>query len=132
MPSEPSHPSHTSPARSGSSEQSPRTALTGGVRGLLGLPLRDRGVLSTAPVTAPPRGYHAEQPPLPASEEHDESVHEVERGDGVSDDGGRAGPAPQSDVPRALRHVGASLPSAIPANLAETRATATPMPAAHR
>src|SRR5262245_44874227 len=112
MPSEQSHPSNASPARKGSAEQGQHPPITGGVRGLLGLPMRAGVGLSTTPLTAPPRGHHYGQPPLPASEE-----------------GGSAGADPQSDFPRSLLHHGAALPRAVPENPADTRSTATTMPA---
>lgn len=86
MPSEQSPPSNSSPARNGSSEKDQRPPITGGVRGLLGLPMRESGVRSTAPLTALPRGHHYGQPPLLASGESDESFREgcarrrIERG----------------------------------------------------
>ena len=132
MPSEQSHPSNPSPARTGSAEQGQHPPLTGGVRGLLGLPMRKSGVLSTPPLTAPQRGQHYGQPPLPASEENDESFHEAAPDEGVSEEGGRAGAGPQSDFPRSLLHHGAALPRAVPENPADTRSTATKMPAEQR
>src|SRR5215831_4667984 len=102
MPSEQSPLNNSSPARKGSSEKGQHPPITGGVRGLLGLPIRASGVWSTTPLTAPPRGHHYGQPPLPASEE-----------------GGSADP--QSDFPHALLRDGASLPRAIPENPADTR-----------
>jgi hypothetical protein len=132
MPSEQSHPSNSSPARKGSAEQGQHPPITGGVRRLLGLPMRESGVLSTTPLTAPPRGHHYGQPPLPASEENDEGFREGAPDEGLSEEGGSAGADPQSDFPRSLLHHGAALPRAVPENPADTRSTATTMPAEQR
>src|SRR5262245_51367312 len=134
MPSEASGPANTHSASKGLHETGQHPPITGGVRGLLGLPVRASGVLSTAPLTAPPRGYHYGQPPLPASEEHDEGVHDVARDDGWIEDGGGAGidtperpisalhtyeTGAQNDSPRSLLRHGASHSRAIPAHLAD-------------
>jgi hypothetical protein len=132
MPSEQSPSSNSSPARNGSSEKGQRPPITGGVRGLLGLPMRASGVLSTAPLTAPPRGHHYGQPPLPVSEENDDSFREVALDDGLSEEGGSAGADPQGDFSRSLPRDGASLPNTRPENAADRRSTATTMPAERR
>jgi hypothetical protein len=131
MPSEASGPANTHSAGKGPQETDQHPPSTGRVRGLLGLPMRASGVLSTAPLTAPPRGHHYGQPPLPASEEHDEGGRDIARDDGWSAaKGGETGA--QSDFPRALRRDGASHSRAIPEHPAATRATTTHMPAAQR
>jgi hypothetical protein len=132
MPSEQSHPSNSSPARKGSAEQGQHLPITGGVRGLLGLPMREGGVVSTPPLTAPPRGHHYGQPPLPASEENAEGFREGAPDEGLSEEGGSAGADPQSDIPRSLLRHGATLPRAVPENPVDTRSTATTMPAEQR
>jgi hypothetical protein len=147
MPSEQSPSNNTSPARKGSSEKGQHPPITSGVRGLLGLPMRERGVLSTAPLTTPPRGPHYGQPPLPASEGNDESFREVALDEGLIEEGGRAGTdtperpisalhtyetGARSDFPRSLLRDDASLSRAILENPADTRSTATTMPAEQR
>jgi hypothetical protein len=147
MPSEASGPANMHSADKGLPETGQRPPITGGVRGLLGLPMRASGVLSTAPLTTPPRGYHYGQPPLPASEEHDEGGRDVAQDDDWIEAGGGAGmdtperqpralppyeTGAQSDFPRSLRRHGASYPRAIPEHPADTRTTTTHMPAAQR
>jgi hypothetical protein len=132
MPSEQSPPSNASPARHRSSEKDQRPPSTGGVRGLLGLPMRASGVLSTAPLTAPPRGHHYGQPPLLASGESDESFREGALDEGWSEEGGSASADSQSDIPGAVLHGGASLPITKPGNPVDTRSTTIKMPAEQR
>ena len=132
MPSEPSPPGHASPTRNGSSEQDQRPLTTGGVRGLLGLPMRASGVRSAAPLTAPPRGYHYGQPPLPVSEQNDESFREGAPAAGWLEEGGSPDADPQSESSGALRRDGVSLPRAIPENPAEMRSTSSAMSGEHR
>jgi hypothetical protein len=132
MPSEQSPPNNSSPARNRSSEKAQHSPITGGVRGLLGLPMRANGVLSTTPLTAPPRGHHYGQPPLPASEENDEGFRDGAQDEGLSEEGGSTGADPQSNFPHALRHHGTALPRAVPENPADTRSTATTRPAEQR
>ena len=132
MPSEPSPPGHASPTRNGSSEQDQRPLTTGGVRGLLGLPMRASGVRSAAPLTAPPRGYHYGQPPLPVSEQNDESFREGAPAAGWLEEGGSPDADPQSESSGALRRDGVSLPRAIPENPAEMRSTSSAMSVEHR
>lgn len=121
MPSEQSHPSNASPARKGATEKSQHPPIIGGVRGLLGLPMRESGVLSTAPLTAPPRGHHYGQPPLPASTENDESFREVALDEGLIEEGGIPDTDAQSEFPRLLLRDGVAFPRAIPENPADTR-----------
>ena len=132
MPSEQSPPGNASPARNGSSEKDQRPPITGGVRGLLGLPMRASEGLSTAPLTVPPRGHHYGQPPLFASGESDESFRAGALDEGWSEEGDRASANAPSDFPRALLHGGAALPTTRPENPADTRSTRTKMPAEHR
>jgi hypothetical protein len=132
MPSELSPPGHASPTRNGSSEQDQRPLTTGGVRGLLGLPMRASGVRSAAPLTAPPRGYHYGQPPLPVSEQNDESFREGAPAAGWIEEGGSPDADPQSESSGALRRDGVSLPRAIPGNPAEMRSTSSAMSGEHR
>ena len=131
MPSEASPPGHASPNRNGSSEQDQRPLTTGGVRGLLGLPLRASGGRSTAPLSAPPRGHHYGQPPLFASGESDEGLPEGARDAGLSQERERTGVDSRSDVPRALPRGGASLPQSQPESPAETHSTSTRTPGEH-
>lgn len=132
MPSEQSPPSSASPARNGSSEKDQRPPITGGVRGLLGLPRRASGVRSTAPVTAPPRGHHYGQPPLFASGESDESVRAGALDEGLSEEGGSVGADSHSNFPRSLPYGGALLPKTTPEHPAERRSTTTTMSAEPR
>ena len=147
MPSEASGPAHTHSASKGLQEPGPHPPITGGVRGLLGLPMRASGVLATAPLTAPPRGYHYRQLPLPASEESDEGFLDVTRGDGWIEAGGGAAidtperptsalhtyeTGAQSDFPGSLLREGTSHSRAIPAHPGDTRATTTKIPAEQR
>jgi hypothetical protein len=121
MPSEQSHPGNASPARKGATEKSQYPPIIGGVRGLLGLPMRESGVLSTAPLTAPLRGHYYGQPPLPASAENDESFREVTLDAGLSEEGGIPDTDSQSEFPHLLPRDGVAFPRAIPENPVETR-----------
>jgi hypothetical protein len=132
MPSEKSAPANTNSASKGLQETGQHPPITGGVRGLLGLPMRASGVLSTAPLTAPPRGHHYGQPPWLASGESDESFREGALDEGWSEEGGSVGTDSQSDFPGVLLHGGASLPTTKPENPADTRSTATKMPTEQR
>src|SRR4249919_2720393 len=131
MPSEQSPPSNARPTRTGSTEKGLHPSSTGGVRGLLGLPMRESGLQPTASLTAP-RGHHSGQPPLPASGENDESLREIARDEELIEAGGSAGTDPESDFSGSLPHDVASAPSAIPENPADPRSTPSAMSAEHR
>src|SRR5262245_40605587 len=129
MPSEQSPPSNSSPGRQGSSGKGQHPPITRGVRGLLGLPLRESGVLSTAILTAPPRGLPYGQPPVLASLDSDESFREGALDEGLSAEGDSAGSDSQSDFPGSLLHGGTAFPKIKPENPADARSTTTKMPA---
>ena len=132
MPSEQSPPSNSSPVRQGSSEKGQHPRITGGVRGLLGLPNRESGVLSTIILTAPPRGHHYGQPPLLARGESDEGFREGALDKGLSEKGGSAGADSQNDLSCSFLQGGASLPKTKSENPADTRSTTTKMPVEQR
>jgi len=132
MPSEQSPPNTSSPACHGSSEARQPSHITGGVRGLLGLPMGESGARSTTPLTVPPHGHHYGQPLLPASEESDESFREGALDEELIEEGSRAGVDSRSDFPRSVLRDGASLSRAIPENPADIRSTATTMTAEQR
>ena len=102
------------PLAQGSAEKGKHPPITGGVRGLLGLPMRESGLQPTASLTAPLRGHHYGQPPLPASEENDESFREIALDEELIEAGGSAGADPQSDFPGSLPRDDASFPRATP------------------
>jgi hypothetical protein len=132
MPSEPSSPNPSSAAHHESAGQGQHPPVTSGVRGLLGLPKRESGLLSTAPLTAPPRGYHYGQPPLPAREEHDESFPEEAPEEGVLEAGGRVRGDSWSDTPRSVPRAGVTIPQPRPAVAPAPRASATTPPSEPR
>jgi hypothetical protein len=75
MPSEQSPAGDARPTDRGATAKGQPPAVTGGVRGLLGLPMRESGLVRTAPLIAPPREHHYGQPPLPGNEEATLSVN---------------------------------------------------------
>jgi hypothetical protein len=98
----------------------------------LGLPMRESGPLPTAPLTAPAREHHYGQPPLPESEENEESLREIARDEELIEARGSAGAHPQSDFPDSLPRDGASFPRAIPENPAGRRSAPAAMSVEHR
>jgi hypothetical protein len=132
MPSEQSPSSNARPTRTWSAAKGQHPPMIGGVRGLLGLPMRESGLLPTAPLTAPPRGHHYGQPPLSESEENEESFREIARDEELIEAGGSAGADPQSDFPGSLPHDGASFPRAIPENPADGRRAPAAISVEHR
>jgi hypothetical protein len=130
MPSEQSPSSNARPSRAGSAEKDQHPPIVGGVRGLLGLPMCETGLLTTAPLTAPSGGHHYEQPPWPESEENDESFHETVRDEELIEAGGSGGTL--NDYPGSLPRNGASFPRAIPRKLSDTRSALSPMSVEHR
>ena len=132
MPSEQSPSSNARPPRTGSAAKGQHPPMTGGVRGLLGLPMRESGLLPTAPLTAPPRGHRYGQPPLPESEENEESFREIALDEESIEAGGSAGTHPQSDFPGSLPRDGASFPRAMPENPADRRSAPAAMSVENR
>src|SRR5262245_47315543 len=128
MPAEQSASSNARPTRTGSTEKGLHPTSTGGVRRLLGLPMRESGVLSI--LTAPPHGHHYGQWPSLSTEETNESFREVALDEELIEEGAIASADPQSDSPRSLLRDSALLPRAVPA--ADTLSTTTKMPAEQR
>src|SRR5215813_8046452 len=106
MPSEQSPPRNSSPARKGSSEKGQHPPITGGVRGLLGLPMRESGFLSTVPLTAP-REHHYGQAPLPESEENEERFRKLAADEELIEAGSSTDADPQSKFSASLLRNGA-------------------------
>ena len=127
MPSEQSPSSNARLNRAGSAAKGHYPPTTRGVRGLLGLPMRESGLLSTAPLTAPPRAHHDGQRSLPESGENDESFREIARDEESIEAEGSAGTDPQSDFPSSLPRDGGSSLGAMPKNPSDTRSAPRPM-----
>ena len=125
MPSEQSPASNARPTGRGSTAKGQPPAVSGGVRGLLGLSMRESGLVPTVPLTAPPRGHHYGQPPLPGNEEEADTFREPAR-DELIDAAGRAGADPQSDFPSLPGHR-ASSRRAIPGTPADRHSSPTAM-----
>jgi hypothetical protein len=102
--------------------------ITAGVRALLGYPVRKNGLLPTAPLTAPPRVHHYEQPPLPENEEHDKSFHEIARDEESIEAERSAGAEAQDNFPASLSRHGALSFGVAPEHPVDQRSA----PAAHR
>jgi hypothetical protein len=114
----PSHnPSFT---RQGPPETLHHPPSRGGVRMLLGLPVRDSGALSTVALTAPLGRHRYGQSPLPESEGSNESFGETSAGEGVIDE-----TEPPRDFPRAPLRDGTLLSRAMRENAADAGSMAT-------
>ncbi len=125
-------PSNARPARTGSAEKGKHPPITDGVRGLLGLPIRESGLTPTALLTAPLRSHRYRQPPLAASEENDESFREIALDEELIEAGGSAGTDPQSDFPGSLPGDGASFFGATPRKPVDARSAPSAMSVEHR
>ena len=132
MPSEQSPSSNARPTRAGSTEKGLHPNSTGGVRRLLGLPMRESGVLSASILTAPPHVHHYGQWPSLSTEENNESFRKVALDEELIEEGAIASADPQSDSSRSLLRDSALLPRAVPENAADTLSTTTKMPAEQR
>src|SRR5215510_759699 len=102
MPPEQPPASNAQPACTGSAEKGKHSPITGGVRGLLGLPMRGSGVLATAPLTAPLLEHHYGQVPLPESEENDERFRELTADEELIEAGSSNDADPQSNFSASL------------------------------
>jgi hypothetical protein len=128
MPSDQSPSSNARSTGTGSAAKGQHLPITAGVRALLGYPVRKNGLLPTAPLTAPPRVHHYEQPPLPENEEKDKGFHEIAR-DEESIEAERSGGAePQDNFPASLPRYGALSSGVAPEHPVDQRSA----PAAHR
>ena len=132
MPSEQSPSSNTRSTHTGSAAKGQHPAITAGVRGLLGLPMRESGLLPTAPLTAPPRGHHYGQPPLPESEDNERSFHEIARDEELIEAGGNAGADPHNDFRGSLPDHGASFSRVLPENPLDGRLAPSGISVEHR
>ena len=132
MPSEQSTSSNASPTRTGSAGKGQQPPTTGGVRELLGLPMRESGVLPTAPLTAPSRGQRYEQPPSPASEENGESFREIAPDEELIEAEGSARADLQDNFPASLPRHGALSSGVVPEHPVDQRSAPPAMTLAHR
>src|SRR5262245_21885977 len=132
MPPEQPPASNARPARTGSAEKGKHSPITGGVRGLLGLPMRESGLLATAPLTAPPRERHYGQAPLPESEENDERFREIAADEELIEAGSSTDADPQSNLPASLPRDDASFSGATPRKPVDARSAPSAMSVEHR
>src|SRR5262245_30990607 len=132
MPPEQPPASNARPARTSSAEKGKHSPITGGVRGLLGLPMRESGVLAIAPLTAPPLEHHYGQAPLPESEENDERFRGLAADEGLIEAGSRTDPDPQSHFPASLPRDDASFSGATPRKPVDARSAPSAMSVEHR
>jgi hypothetical protein len=127
MPSDQSPSSNARSTGTGSAAKGQHLPITAGVRGLLGLPIRKNGLLPTAPLAAPPRVHHYEQPSLPENEENDKGFHEIAR-DEESIEAERSAAEAQDNFPASLPRHGVVSSGVVPEHPVDQRSA----PAAHR
>src|SRR5215475_6103307 len=127
MPSEQSPPSNSSPARKGSSKKGQHPPITGGVRGLLGLPMHESGLLATVPLTAPPREHHYGQASLPESEENNERFRELAADEELIEAGSSNDADPQSNFSASLPRNDASFSGAVSRKPVDARSAPSAM-----
>lgn len=128
MPPDPSPSSNARSTGTGSAAKGQHLPITAGVRGLLGLPIRKNGLLPTAPLAAPPRVHHYEQPPRPENEENDKGFHEIARDEESIEAERSAGADAQDNFPASLPRRGALSSGVVPQHPVDQRSA----PAAHR
>jgi hypothetical protein len=130
MPPEQSPLSNQRPTRAESGEQGQRPPITAGVRGLLGLPVRESELTPTTPLTAPLRSPHYGQLPLPASEENDQNFCEIALEEELIEARGSTSTDPQNHFPAALPD--AAFSRATPGKPADARSAPSAMSVENR